>query len=365
MVPGFQELSDPDVFISGELHNVFVSWATTPVLLTALPPSFLRLAASFFVDSCVLEINVANSLRLRVHGFVLVDSEIVRVLYLVPGTTIITFSAEIFEINASPKVIPALKAVRYLYSSSFVSIVKLLMITKAITETFVARKRHAHVSGEHHLVMALNSFFGVLIQASFRITKRFQLYIVHFFREFTRFELSGQIFLSLIDRNIYTFPLVLLLVALNSLLRSPALQDNRTEVVIVEETLVLDVAPVAVVAGVFQAGATDGMRTTDGCGHCPGVLAAPVNVVNEDLFETFFAWAQVARAVARVFGVRHATFIPLAVRFGLAANFEAFAESGVEGLGAGCVSVRGVGTSHSCLSDDDEEVSQRHLVAVL
>ena len=129
-------------------------------------------------------------------------------------------------------------------------------------------------------------------------------------------------FLGLLDGNVYALPLVLARVAFNGDFGTPALQHQRPVVVVVEDALVFDVTPVAIVAGELFVGTTHGMRSTDGCYHGPSITSARIDVVNEDLLETLFAIS----AVAPVLRIRHPPLIPLAVFDGVSAPLEAVTE---------------------------------------
>ena len=203
-------------------------------------------------------------------------------------------------------------------------------------------------------MVALRAYLRLLIEASLRVLKGFQLRLVDSGTEFVFL----QLFLGLLEGNVCAHPLVLALLAVNGDFGTPALQHQRPEVVVVEEALVLDVTPVAVVAGELFVGATDRMRSTNGCYQGPCILSTSIDVVNEDLFETIFAIS----AVAPVLRIRHPALIPLAVFHGVAPPLEAIAERLVQSLAFFGVPM---GPGHGRLRDNYKEVGQRNVAPVI
>lgn len=162
--------------------------------------------------------------------------------------------------------------------------------------------------------------------------------------------------LSLVD----SLPLVLGRVATDSEARTPALEQQGLVEVVVEDALVGGITPVALVATVLLLGRAEGMSTGQSSNVSPnhaGVLDVSEEVATEDISEI----------VAALLGIRHEASGGALVG-GNATELESVAQGrrhghvGEQVLGA---VVAAVGADHGSLGGNNNEVSERHILAPL
>lgn len=115
------------------------------------------------------------------------------------------------------------------------------------------------------------------------------------------------------------------------------------------------------VSRIFNASASNCVRTVDCCDQSPSIFSSLEDVINEDLFEAIAATATSITALMRV---GHATISPWTFLGCLSAELETVAE--LSGKSASLESVSGIVGAmrygHSRLSNHYKEISKRYLV---
>jgi len=181
VVPGFLELTDPNIFVCGELHDVFEG-RTSSIVDLATVMLFVRhlLTTGLIRRFCAIsEVDVANSPRFTVvQIFVLEEVEVVHGLSLVPGAALIVLREHISEVLISVEVFSALQDVNCLREAFFVELRELRclwVVLVAFSQVVVFLERQTNIGVEHELMVALRAFFWLLKEASLRVSKGFQL----------------------------------------------------------------------------------------------------------------------------------------------------------------------------------------------
>jgi len=113
------------------------------------------------------------------------------------------------------------------------------------------------------------------------------------------------------------------------------------------------------VSRIFNASASNCVRTVDCCDQSPSIFSSLEDVINEDLFE-----AIAATSITALMRVGHATISPCTFLGCLSAELETVAE--LSGKSASLESVSGIVGAmrygHSRLSNHYKEISKRYLV---
>jgi hypothetical protein len=157
-------------------------------------------------------------------------------------------------------------------------------------------------------------------------------------------------------------PLVLVDVATNFSFRTPRVENQSFEVVVVEFALLFSRRPVAIVTRVLRLGRTNSVSTRNSSGEGPRPVLILVDMIHEDLLQTIFS----ILTSTPVFWIGH-SFFKWARVSGSSTVFEAFSQLvGQRGCSESKLSVVvNSGSAHGGLSSNNKEISQRDLILKL